>query len=327
MAEDDLEGSIRTLERVEERFPDDRRASLRLGFLYYEARRFAEATQRFREARATNPEEHEIAFFLGVSLRREGNEDGALEAFGSIPADHEHFAESRTQMAAIHERRGDYAAALREIDAALAVERTRPLELYAATLRAKSGDLPSAVAYVEDLIGKEPENDELHYNLGLIYAEAEEQERAIQAMRKALELNPDNASALNYIGYTWAERGENLDEAERMIVRAIELRPEDGYIVDSLGWVYYRRARPLVESGRIDAARGFLERALEELERADELTGGDPVISEHIGDTYLLQGERKRALDRFEEALQLGPRDAEQPKLFEKLENLRRELQ
>ncbi len=327
MAEDDLEGSIRTLERVEERFPGDQRASLRLGFLYYEARRFAEATQRFEVARASNPEEHEIAFFLGVSQRREGNEDGALAAFGSIPPDHEHYAESRTQMAAIHERRGDYAGALREIEAALAIERTRPLELYAATLRAKSGDLPSAVAYVEDLIGKEPENDELHYNLGLIYAEAAQQERAIQAMKKALELNPDNASALNYIGYTWAERGENLDEAERMIVRAIELRPEDGYIVDSLGWVYYMRARPLVESGRIDAARGFLDRALEELERADELTGGDPVISEHIGDTYLLQGERKRALDRFEEALQLGPRDAEQPKLFEKLENLRLELQ
>jgi tetratricopeptide (TPR) repeat protein len=327
MAEDDLEGAIRTLERVETRFPGDERASLRLGFLYYEARRFAEATQRFEAARVTNPEEHEIAFFLGVSRRREGNEDGALEAFGSIPPDHEHYAEARTQMAAIHERRGDYASALREIDAAMLVERTRPLELYAATLRAKSGDLPSAVAYVQDLIGKEPENDELHYNLGLIYAEAAQTDRAIQAMQKALELNPDNASALNYIGYTWAERGENLDEAERMIVRAIELRPEDGYIVDSLGWVYYMRARPLVESGRIDAARGYIQRALEELERADELTGGDPVISEHIGDTYLLQGERRRALDHFEEALQQGPRDAEQPKLHEKLENLRRELQ
>jgi len=327
MAEDDLEGAIRTLERVEERFPGDERVSLRLGFLYYEARRFAEATERFEAARARNPEEYEIAFFLGVSLRREGNEDGALAAFGSIPPDHEHYAEARTQMAAVHERRGDYAAALREIEAAVAIERTRPLELYAATLQAKSGDLPTAVAYVEGLIAAEPENDELHYNLGLIYAEAAQPDRAIQAMQKALELNPDNASALNYIGYTWAERGENLDEAERMIVRAIELRPEDGYIVDSLGWVYYMRARPLVESGRIDAARDYLRRALEELERADELTGGDPVISEHIGDTYLLKGERRRALDHFEEALQLGPRDAEQPKLHEKLENLRRELQ
>ena len=91
----------------------------------------------------------------------------------------------------------------------------------------------------------------------MIYGEAKQHDRAIEAMRKALELNPDNASALNYIGYTWAERGENLDEAEQMITRAIELRPEDGYIVDSLGWVYYMRARPLVQSGRLDAAQAL----------------------------------------------------------------------
>jgi predicted negative regulator of RcsB-dependent stress response len=77
----------------------------------------------------------------------------------------------------------------------------------------------------------------------------------------------------------------------------------------------------------MDAAQAYIERALAELERADELTGGDPVISEHLGDTYLLRGERRRALDMFEEALQQGPRDNEQPNLHEKLENLRRELQ
>jgi tetratricopeptide (TPR) repeat protein len=326
MSDDDLEGATLTLERVVQRYPGDERASLRLAFLYYEARRFPEATARFERALAANPEETEIAFFLGVSRRREGNEDGALEAFASIPPGHDHFAEARTQMAAIHERRGHYDAALREVEAALKVEPSRPLELYAATLRARSGDLDGAVAFVKGLIAKEPQNDELQYNLGVIYGEADQRDLAIQAMRKALEINPDNASALNYIGYTWAERGENLDEAERMIERAIQLRPEDGFIVDSLGWVYYMRARPLVESGKLDAAKGYIKRALEELERADELTGGDPVISEHMGDTYLLQGERKRALDMFEEALQLGPRDAEQPHLVEKLENLRREL-
>jgi tetratricopeptide (TPR) repeat protein len=327
MADDDLEGAIRTLEKVEERHPGDPRVSLRLAFLYYEARQFERAAERFRQALNANPEEHEIAFFLGVAERRLGREDEALMAFASIPPDHEHYTEAQTQIASIHERRGRFEEARRAVDAALAVERTRPLELYAATLQAKSGDLEGAVGYVEGLISDDPDNDELHYNLGIIYGEAKEPERAIAAMRKALELNPDNASALNYIGYSWAERGENLDEAERMIVRAIELRPEDGYIVDSLGWVYYMRAKPLVQSGKPEAAKGFLERALSELEKADELTGGDPVISEHLGDIYLLRGERKRALELFEEALQQGPRNDEQPHLHEKLESLRRELQ
>jgi len=326
MADDDLEGAIHTLERVEERHPGDPRVSLRLGFLYYEARHFDKAIARFQQALATNPEEYEIAFFLGIAQRKQGHEEEALKSFASIPTDHEHYSEAQTQIASIYERSGRYADARQAVEAALAVERTRPLELYAATLQAKAGDLDGAVKFVEGLIAADPQNDELHYNLGIIYGEAKQPELAIKAMRKALELNPDNASALNYIGYSLAERGEDLDEAERMIVRAIELRPEDGYIVDSLGWVYYQRARPLVQSGRLDDAKGFIARALTELEKADELTGGDPVISEHLGDTYLLRGERKRALELFEEALQQGPRNDEQPHLNEKLENLRREL-
>jgi tetratricopeptide (TPR) repeat protein len=145
-------------------------------------------------------------------------------------------------------------------------------------------------------------------------------------MQRALDVNPDNASALNYVGYTWAEKGVNLVEAEVMILRAIELRPDDGFIADSLGWVYYMRARPLVASGREREAQAYIERALNELKRAEKLTGGDPVVSEHLGDIYLLLNQKELALERFEEALQMDPREGEQPHLLEKLESLQREF-
>jgi predicted negative regulator of RcsB-dependent stress response len=83
----------------------------------------------------------------------------------------------------------------------------------------------------------------------------------------------------------------------------------------------------LVKGGNLPAARKYIDQALAALERADDLTGGDPVVSEHIGDTYLLLDEKQRALDNFEEALRMEPRFGEQPDLLEKLENLRRELQ
>ena len=86
------------------------------------------------------------------------------------------------------------------------------------------------------------------------------------------------------------------------------------------------RARPLVEAGRSEEAAGLIDRARRELERASELTGGDPVISEHLGDVYLLQGDRERALELYEKAWQAGPRKGEQPLLEQKLEHLRREL-
>ena len=327
MDENDLEGAIVTLEEVRSRFPDDLRSRMRLAFLYYEARRFDEAVPHFEEVLLELPEEHELSFFLGVSLRRAGREDDALEVFGGVPPDHKHYAESRTQMASIHERRNEFDAAREVVRDALRVEPSRSLELYSATLQAKSGDLEGAVVYLEGLIVQEPDNDELLYNLGVVYGEGKYREEAISTMQRALALNPDNASALNYIGYTWAEKGENLDEAEEMIQRAIALRPEDGYIVDSLGWVYYMRALPLVEAGRRDEADGYIQRALEELKRADDLTGGDPVISEHLGDTYLLLDERRLAFEKFREAVELGPRDGEQPDLAEKFEALRREFE
>jgi len=326
LALEDIDGSIATFESIEQRYPDDLESTVRLGYLLFEARRFEEAERRFERVLAANPEEHEVAFFLGVVHRRRGDGDGAIRAFESIPEKHHYFPEARAQIASVLERRGDYEQALAEIERANAVRPSREFDLYTATLRAKTGDLEGAVASVEEMISEEPENDDLLFNLGVVYGEARRTDEAIVYMRQALEKNPDNASALNYIGYTWAEKGVNLDQAEAMISRAIELRPEDGYIVDSLGWVYYMRARPLVGSGRSEEARPLLGRALLELERAHELTGGDPVISEHLGDTYLLLDEKQRALEKFEEAIRLEPRESEQPDLLEKYETLQREL-
>ena len=326
MAVDDLEGAIATFEAIEERYPDDVQTIVRLGYLMFEARRFTEAADYFDLALEEMPDQHEVRFFLGVVRRRIGESDAAIAAFGRIPSDHEHYAEARTQIAAVYERRGDYDRALAEVRRAAVVKPSRDLALFEATLRSKAGDLEGAVAQLESFLEEQPDDDELFFSLGVIYGEADRQDRAIEYMERALEKNPDNASALNYIGYTWAEKGEKLDEAEDLIVRAIELRPDDGYIIDSLGWVYYMRARPLVESGRAREAQNYIDRALLELERADELTGGDPVISEHLGDTYLLLDEKHRALERFEEAIRLEPREGEQSDLLHKFETLQREL-
>jgi tetratricopeptide (TPR) repeat protein len=322
----DLEGAIATFEEIERLFPEDMRSVVRLGFLKYEARDFAGAASRFERASAADTQEYEYVFFLAVARRRMGDSERAIEAFRSIPRQHKHYPEARTQIASILERRGDYQGALSEVELAAAIAPTRPLDLYKATLRAKTGDFEGAESDLERLLEKQPDDDELLYSLGMLYGEAKRTDEAIQYMHRALQRNPDNASALNFIGYTWADQGINLDEAERMISRAVELRPDDGYIVDSLGWVHYVRARALVGQGRSQEAQKHLDAALEYLERADRLTGGDPVVSEHLGDTYLLLDQKRRALDRFEEAIRLEPRESEQPNLMHKFEILEREL-
>jgi len=321
-----LEEAIPVLEEVERAHPDDLRTVLRLAFLEFESGDYENARRRFARALELNPEQHEVDYFLGVTLRRLNQPDAAIEAFERVPDTHERFPEARTQIAGIYEKRGDYARAIAEVERARSHGEARPLDLYVASLRSRAGDFDGALAFLQALLAASPDDAELLYNIGVIHGEAKRTTEALSWMEKALEKQPDHAGALNYIGYTWAESGTNLDQAEQYINRALQIRPDDGYIADSLAWVYYMRARALVESGRSRDGRELMERAIRELERADQLTGGDSVISEHMGDVYLSMGLKERALEHYEEALGLEPRQDEQPKLREKFDRLRREL-
>lgn len=318
-----------TLEEVEREHPRDVRTLLRLGFLDFEQGEFGAASTRFRRALEQQPEQDEVAYFLAVSLRRDGQDEEAAAILEQIGPEHPRFSDARTQLASQAEKAGDFEAAMGYVEEARRVAPDRALDLYLASLQAKAGDVIGALALLESLLDEEGEGDDADvlYNIGIIHGEADNVDQALATMDQVLGMDPNHAGALNYVGYTLAERGERLDEAEEMIHRALEQRPEDGYITDSLGWIYYMRARPLVEAGRLDDAQTLIEQAKEVLQRASDLTGGDPVITEHLGDVFLLQGDRKRALELYEHAWQVGPRIDEQPLLGEKLERLRRELQ
>jgi Flp pilus assembly protein TadD len=127
-------------------------------------------------------------------------------------------------------------------------------------------------------------------------------------MKKAIEINPKNAPALNYLGYTWAEMGVRLDEAEDLIVRALKIAPNDGYYIDSLGWVYYQR--------------GDYVRAVEQLEKAVEITVNDPTIIEHLGDAYEKIGRTDRAVARYRDALKHSKEPEQTKRIREKIQRL-----
>jgi tetratricopeptide (TPR) repeat protein len=316
----------RTLEEIERRYPDDLRSVVRLGYLDLEQKHYKAAEARFEHALADNPEQYEIYYLLGLVYRRAGDFQAARTSFEKVPPESERWSDARLQIASLDERQRDWSHALAEAEAVRERNPSRQLDLYVASLRSKSGDFDGAVAFLKGLLAKSPDDVELLYNLGVLYGEAGHEDQALDYMHQVLEHNPDHPGALNYVGYSLAEKGEDLDKAQDMITRALKQKPDDGFITDSLGWIYYMRAKPLLESGHAEAGRAMAERAIHELERAAQLTGGDPVISEHLGDAYLLLEDKHRALEFYEEAVNLEPREGEQPKLHEKLEKLRREL-
>jgi len=134
-------------------------------------------------------------------------------------------------------------------------------------------DAVEAYTRVIEIVGGEhPRDWRYYYVRGMSYERADKWPEAEADFLKALELNPGQPQVLNYLGYSWVDKGLNLDRALGMIREAVQRNPGDGYTVDSLGWVYYKLGR--------------LEEAVETLEQAVRLLPNDPEINDHLGDAY-----------------------------------------
>jgi tetratricopeptide (TPR) repeat protein len=140
-------------------------------------------------------------------------------------------------------------------------------------------------------------NAKFYFNYGAAAEQAGLYNKAADLLRKSIALDPENsAEASNYLGYMWADHDMNLEEAEAMIRRALQSEPNNASYLDSLGWVEFRK-------GQYDRALDDLLRAAKTAERED------PVVFEHIGDTYLKLNRAKEALEAWQKALSLDPKN------------------
>ena len=157
-----------------------------------------------------------------------------------------------------------------------------------------------------------PEDENLLYEYGLLLEDSGDHGAALAIMQKIIALKPDNAAALNFVGFSWADKKINLDQALDYIQRAIELKPDNGYIRDSLGWVYYRL--------------GKIDQAVKELEAAVKLSPEDAAILEHLGDVYLESGRVRDALQAYKKAVKFSIEDEkEKRRILEKIQILEKQ--
>ena len=132
----------------------------------------------------------------------------------------------------------------------------------------------------------------------VIYARGMAQERlnnwdmAEKDLLKALEMQPDNPMILNFIGYSWADKGVHIEQALKYIRRAVAMRPDDGYMVDSLGWALYRA--------------GQYTESVEWLEKAVGIVADDSTILDHLGDAYWQAGRKNEARFKWQRAHELS---------------------
>jgi tetratricopeptide (TPR) repeat protein len=175
---------------------------------------------------------------------------------------------------------------------------------YLAIAQSEAKQTQQAVATFEEALHEaqlDQDNDivnaKFYFNYGATAEQAGLYDKAADLLRKSIALDPANsAEACNYLGYMWADHNMNLDEAETMIKGALEMEPNNPSYLDSLGWVEFRK-------GKFDQALSNLLRA------AKTADHDDPVIFEHIGDAYFKLNRISDALESWQKALALDPKN------------------
>ncbi len=134
-----------------------------------------------------------------------------------------------------------------------------------------------------------PADQGLLFSLAAAYERDSRFDRAEQTFRDVIAREPDNAEALNYLGYMLADRGQQLDDAVSLVKRALALEPANPSFLDSLGWAYFKQ-------GHLDAARDPLEHAAAALPKTS-------IIQDHLGEIYFQLKRYKDAAGAWDRAL------------------------
>jgi tetratricopeptide (TPR) repeat protein len=291
---------------------------------------------------------------LGILNRTQDHADAAVEAFrGMAEMDEDARPRALVQIIDTYRYSRDFDKALERSKAAVEeFPKSRPVVSMRATVLAETGDAEAGAELVKKLLDGGEQDRDTYLSLAQIYEKGKLFDKAVEVSEKAenlaktdrekmavwftfgsvlerakryteaeakfnqvLEIDPDNAAALNYLGYMLADLNQRIDDAHDMIQKALDLDPDNGAYLDSLGWVYYRQQR-------FDLAERLLVRSLEQFKR-------DPVVHLHLGDVYYKLGRNDQAKEHWQRSLdewEHGPKADRDPeeikKVREKLDQL-----
>lgn len=304
----------RLLEEAVKRAGDDpkktevkRAASVELGYLALLEKDYATARKILESIAVSNGEVNGRALRILLGAARDGEMPAAgVSAARAAAAAEPDETEWSAALAEFQHRSGDVKTAEASLDrlaASSEIENT----LAAADVYSRLKDFAKAARVAREASRRFPESTEALFRLGSSLERGGSPTEAETVFRKLLSARPNDPAAQNYLGYMWADRGVNLEEARALLEKAVAREPRNAAYLDSLGWLYFRL-------GKLEAA----EKNLAEAHRREP---DDPTIVEHLGDLSERQGDVERAILHWERALELKHEEPE--KVREKLTRFR----
>lgn len=272
---DDRQAARAQLEAIVRDDPANAQAYYFLGSLAYDDKRWPEAVTLFKKALLFSPDFERAYYDLTAAQLAADDAAGALatlrEAGRKFP---QHFL-SEYLTALAEGRLKNFAEAIKHFTAAEVI--------------AKAGEPQRLTA-------------EFYFEVGIAFERKGDYAAAAKYFERALELKPEFPEAQNYLGYMWAERGEQLERARDLIAKALKAEPKSAAYLDSMGWVLFKLNQP--------------KEALDYLLQAVALNDGpDATLYDHLGDIYSVLGETEKANEAWRKSLAVEASDVVRKKL------------
>lgn len=281
----DFDRAFEQLAVIESADPTDLNVKAKMAFILIEKQRYQEAIKRLEEILAIEPSSDRIRFYLGAVFEEIKDYEAAISHFNKVPIGSGYYPEAVIHAAYLYKLLGDHTKAIETVQQGIRIKDDHaPFYALLASLYDETKQYRQAVSMLTEAVAKVPDHPQLYFFLGNMQDRIGDKEGTIRSMKKVLSLDKDHVQALNFLAYTYAELGRDLEEAEKLARRALELQPNDGYILDTLGWVLFKQGR--------------VTEAIRLLEAAYKIQPNESVIAEHLGDAYyhLQMPEKARKL-------------------------------
>ncbi|MFP6782493.1 MAG: tetratricopeptide repeat protein [Gammaproteobacteria bacterium] len=279
---------------VADKTPDNSDVVYALGLLNLQANRIDEARDNFSRLLKLRARDDDANFYLGQIAESRQELGRAIELYGKVTSGSNHF-QAQVRIALILSLQNEISPAQAQLHAIEVQNEEQRFQLVRA-----EGEILTQHNRHEEAMAVYDRALEASYDMELLYTRAMLAEKldrfdVLEAdLQTIIEREPDNAQALNALGYTLADRTDRYDEAYEFVRRALILNPEDFYILDSMGWVLYRLGR--------------LNEAVEYLTKAREIKD-DPEVAAHLGEVLWVMGDKQAARDIWDSALKDTPDD------------------
>ena len=288
--------------------PDNPDPPRKLGLIYMNMERYEEALAKFQEVLALEPDDMEFRYYLALALNEMERYEEALEQYLIMNEREPDNTKVLLNMGYLYSVLDQKDKAAQAYEKLISLTQEVPdYFVYLARNYLAAGRDEDALRVLTQGLEHFDGHAEMHFVKSIYHEQAGEFEMMVTPLKRTLALDAKHAEAMNFLGYNYAEKGINLDDALDLIKESLSLKPGNGYITDSLGWVYYKM--------------GKHKKALRILKKAHGIVKDDPVILEHLGDAYLATDNVTKAIESWEHALEVHDLMGKNEEFYERVEN------